>query len=217
MATRYNVICFGDSGARGWGDTLRGGGVPARLEQDFHKQNFDAPQTRYLPSFENCGAYGESAQSLLERFAFERDTRRRDMPILNIVGIGMNDAMTVGRTRRPLVGEETFASLVKDIAREAQIGDDALVYVGMSAFNEATVNPYRRRVYLEPARVRKYESIACELVEKAGGTALALFDASEKAGFAETMLSVDGLHPNTDGYDWVYRQVAPTIHDIWKE
>jgi lysophospholipase L1-like esterase len=218
MATKYNVITWGDSGGCGWGDFQRerGGGVPARLEQDFHAENYDAPTERFLPTFHNNSVYGTTALTLRRRINTEMEARRRDAPILNIVSIGMNDAMRRAKNNHVLMRERTFARSMKVIGKHAMAHDGALVYIGVTSFEADVVNPYRNKMILEQERVKRFEQIACEVTSDLGGTAIALFEASQEVDFSKIMVSADGLHPNSDGYDWIHEQVAPVVHRIWK-
>ncbi len=218
MATKYNVICWGDSGGCGWGDFQRpgGGGVPSRLEQDFHAQNYDASHERFLPSFHNNSVYGTTALTLRKRMHAEMEARRRDAPILNVVGIGMNDATLRAKNSLALLRERTFARSMRAIGKHALAHDDTLVYIGLTSYNLDIASPYRGKMLLNEERTERFERIACDIVQELGGTAIPLFAQSVQADFGNTMVAVDGLHPNSAGYDWVYAQVAPVVHDIWK-
>lgn len=215
MATKYNVITWGDSGGCGVGDSLGRDGVPCRLRADFWRENAEVTDG-HLPSFHNASVHGTMASMLRRRMHHEMEARRRGLPILSIVGIGGNDAMLRAKNKHPVTWERRFAAHLGAIAKQALHHDGALLYIGMAAVDPDKVNPYRGSLLVDPARTKRFEAIACDVVTKVGGTALALFEASERVNFAEHMVSADGLHPNAAGYDWMYAQAAPVVHELWE-
>jgi lysophospholipase L1-like esterase len=220
MATKYDVITWGDSAGCGWGDFERDmpGGVPGRLAKDFHAVNLlDKGNRTMLPPFHNNSKYGTTAQQLRGRMRAELEACRREAPILSIVGIGTNDAMRKAKNNHVVVTQWRFAQHMKAVGERALSHNGQLLYIGMTAANPDKVNPYWDQRLVDPERTLRFERIACNVVKKLGGIAIPLYDASMHAGFDEHMVSEDGLHPNSEGYDWIYNRVAPVVHAMWNE
>ena len=64
-------------------------------------------------------------------------------------------------------------------------------------------------------RAHHYEGLALEISEEKGIETIPLFENSNTDEFRTSMLDKDGLHPNTHGHEWVYRQVRGKASKLW--
>lgn len=217
MVTRIRTVnCFGDSFTYGYGDRKDHLGWAGRLRQDFHEMNeVEGVEYDGLPGFYILGILGNTALKIYRRAEQERSIRR-GRAVLNILSVGTNDSAVRGDGAE-FSSELEYAETLRKIG-ENFTGDDnaSMLYIGSTSFNDRYTTNFRGRdvTYIK-ARARKYEAIALEVYSEMEIDTIPLFDATDTEEYLTTMLDKDNIHPNTEGYKWVYERIKPKVTDIW--
>lgn len=221
MTRVKNVNCIGDSFVAGYGDKPEYIGWAGRLRRDFITANECPPgseSSHTVASFNVVGMMGASAVKLARSpgLASELALRVRNHPTVNMVSVGINDAVLRAN------GEEfstvdQFAENMNALydTLEAQKGDTAPLYVGFNSFNDELTMPYMGQAgYYERDRCGEFEAIAVDLAERRSIRAVPLFEATDTPEFQGSMLSADGLHPNAEGYYVIYERVKQAVEPL---
>lgn len=218
MSTRLRKVnCFGDSFTYGYGDREHYKGWAGQLKEEFHKVNeVDGVDTLDLPAFYNLGLLGGTALKVYGQALREKTVRaRRGHMMLNILSIGLNDSAT--RTDGSSVTtEKEFVDQVQKITDILTDDDATMLHIGLTSFDDSlTINFRGRGVMYSKNRAHHYEGLALEISEEKGIETIPLFENSNTDEFRTSMLDKDGLHPNTHGHEWVYRQVRGKASKLW--
>jgi lysophospholipase L1-like esterase len=198
------IIALGDSLIYGFGDPA-GGGWIERLRRQWMAA--DSPGHVLY----NLGIRGDRVCQVSERL--EREFRNRGelknrVPDLIILSVGVNDSACLSRPDgRSFTEFETFQQqIVNLLERSRQLCP--VLFVGMVPVNEAKM-PFLDCLYYnhqEQYRYKEFTKLAC-------GTRqipyLDIFDLWTARGdnWMRSRLSHDGLHPNTQGYEFLLQDV----------
>jgi lysophospholipase L1-like esterase len=167
-----------------------------------------------LPAFYILGILGNTAIKVYERAEQERSIRR-GKAVLNILTIGTNDSAVRGDGAE-LSSELEYAKALRSIG-ENFTGDDnaSMVYVGTPSYDDRyTANFRNRDVTYISERTRRYEAIAVDVYGEMGVPTIPLFDITNNETYLTTMLDKDSIHPNTNGYKWIYEKIRPEIVEM---
>lgn len=204
MVHPQKVVVVGDSLVYGYGDP-EGGGWVERLR----RQAMAPGATGAV--FYNLGVRGDRASQVQERLAQEfryRGEIRNRMPDRVVISVGTNDSARVGRALgRNYTDFEDFEQTIAALLAEARQLCPVL-FVGMVPVNEAAM-PFSEVLYYSHREQWRYKEATREVCESHNIPYLDVMDLWLRRGDAwwQARLSVDGLHPNTLGYQSLVQDV----------
>lgn len=198
------VVALGDSLVYGYGDPV-GGGWVERLRRHWMSRENDG-HVLY-----NLGIRGDRACQVAGRLQQEyrhRGELRNQLPDLIILSVGVNDTPRLGRWDGRLftdfsVFQENIADLL-DKARELC----PVFFVGMVPVDEAKM-PFLDCFYFNHIDQERFKEVTRQACQTRGIPYLDIFDLWMSRGndWVREHLSIDGLHPNVQGYQALYHDV----------
>jgi lysophospholipase L1-like esterase len=204
MVHPQKVVVIGDSLIYGYGDP-EGGGWVERLR----RQAMAPGATGAV--FYNLGVRGDRASQVQARLAQEfryRGEIRNRLPDRVVISVGTNDSARVGRALgRNYTDFDDFEQTIAELLAEArQLGP--VLFVGMVPVNEAAM-PFSEVLYYSHREQWRYKETTRVACESHNIPYLDVMDMWLRRGDAwwQARLSVDGLHPNTLGYQSLVQDI----------
>ncbi|NJN73131.1 MAG: G-D-S-L family lipolytic protein [Limnothrix sp. RL_2_0] len=197
------VLAFGDSLVYGFGDPVRGGWV------DQLRLSWMGGQPGHI--LYNLGVRGDNVQQVGDRLKAEFQQRgelRNKQPDLIILSAGVNDSARLGRPDGKNYTEFTvFQRNIDQLLDEAQ-DLCPVIFVGMAPINEAKM-PFLDCFYFNHADQYRYKEVTKQACQVRNIPYLDIFDLWLARGtdWVNAHLCDDGLHPNTDGYSFLFQDV----------
>lgn len=194
------VLVFGDSITQGYWDTA--GGWVDKLRKHYDElqvQDFDKDQ----PTIFNLGISADNSPNILARAEAEVRVRTRHnvLPIV-IVQIGINDSCA--EPSGNMVPIEEYKSNLEKIIVTLRLISSKLIFVGLSACNEAKTTPVSWGEYHYTNKsIKAYEDQMKSVADAASLPFIPVFDEFTKAMQTRELLA-DGLHPNNDGHEVIF-------------
>lgn len=198
-----NILVFGDSITQGYYDTENGGWCN-RLHM--HVMNLCVAEDwqRDFSVF-NLGVSGDSLDQLHERF--ETEFRRRSgADCVTIFAYGINDSMSdaSGNCRIELSSfEKLYAEYIELAKTKGHV-----VLIGLVPIDESQVDPMpwlKTHSYLKQ-NCDSYDEVVSRLAEERGCTFVPLNDI-----YKATTHTVDGVHPNSDGHELIFKRLKQVL------
>jgi lysophospholipase L1-like esterase len=159
----------------------------------------------------NLGIRGDRVFQVSERLEHEfrnRGELRNQVPDLIILSVGVNDSARLGRPNGRLFTEfETFQEQVTNLLeRSRQLCP--VLFVGMVPVDE-TKMPFLDCLYFNHQDQYRYKEFTKQACQARQIPYLDIFDLWMKRGDAwvRSRLNPDGLHPNTQGYEALLKDV----------
>jgi acyl-CoA thioesterase I len=190
-----NICVFGDSITFGRIDPENGGWVN-RLKVYIEKQ-------KLFNKVFNLGIPGNTTEILLKRIENELIMRKKDIIIIQI---GFNDSAEVKGKKN--VQLNSYKKNLQEIIKICQKFTDKIIFIGMFKCDENKTTPLRT-FYFYNKELQKYSFVIKEICKKENITFISL----------ENVLNVkedlaDGLHPNAQGHEKIFKRVLPVIEKI---
>ena len=190
------VLVFGDSIVWGRGENPSYSWV-GRLKNDFEKQNFY--NTVY-----NLGIPGETSNSLQQRFLVELKSRvvkkRTEDDFLIIIAVGMNDSRFLDENNCEVEIEE-FEKYIRSLISISKQYTNNIAVLEITPVDEKKTTPYESHHYTNE-RICLFNNIICKAAKEEDVHLISVFEEFKAKNLNE--LLVDGIHPNTKGYDILY-------------
>lgn len=193
------ILCFGDSITFGVGEVPAVGWV-GRLKNDFEIEE--------LKAVYNLGIPGDTSTGLKKRIATECSLRcRRNHPshYTVIIAVGMNDIRSTDDFKTQVeIGD--FKSNVLGSIDVALESVDKVVLFGITSVDEMITMSWEGYAYTN-TDILEYNQVLKEISEEKGVEFVDLFNSIEdiKADLE------DGLHPNSSGYDKMYKIIKEKL------
>ena len=201
-----HIICFGDSITRGENDKDRGGWVD-RLKS-FYISKFLETKDNEVCVF-NMGIGGETTDGLIKRFPDEFDTRL--LPDGNNIvtfAYGANDIALVNNTNT--LSETNFSSNLAFCIDYALKKNTYVFLINILPIIEISNNQLDT-----PGKTRKNEDIirynkrVLNISEKKKIGHIDIYSPFIKDH--QSLLTFDGIHPNTNGHELIYDKIKTSI------
>lgn len=194
-----NICIFGDSITWGAYDYEKSGWVE-QLKSYCIKNYEDT-------DIYNLGISGDNTNKLLERF--ENEARIRE-PDLIIFAIGINDSQYIyqkGNYKTDLNGFENNLSKLLAIAQGIT---NKIIFIGLTDVDEAKTTPisWSTEKYYDNDSIRKYDEIIKDFCKKNN---LNYIDLN---GIIEPDDLDDGLHPNPQGHEKIFKTVLAATKEF---
>lgn len=189
------ILAFGDSityGSHvkiGWADQLR-----SFLFDRFHEADPDG-----YPRMYNLGIPGETTNGLLQRFEAETRARFREKYgiVVLLISCGTNDIATLGTSTEKEVSITTYEHNLRQILDVSRGISDRISLLTSPPVIEGKPNPNQKN--RSNIDIRDYNRVLKKLANEYGADVLDLYEEFEKIG-PDTLLGVDGIHPNDLGH-----------------
>lgn len=203
IAQPLRIVVIGDSLVYGYGD-CEGGGWVERLRRDWMAYTDG-------PILYNLGVRGDTVARVKQRLSQEFSCRgeiRNRFPDLILLSVGVNDTPRLGHCGgRNQTSYEQFTSHINqllDMAMELA----PVMFVGMVPVDESKM-PFLGCFYFNLKDQYRYKEVCKNACEQRNIPYLDIFDLWMSRGdyWRQCRMSADGLHPNSRGYETLYRQI----------
>lgn len=200
------ILVFGDSIAYGEYDSH--GGWATRLYLDFLNQQAADMDNEY-PFIFNLSIGGETTAGIVKRLASEVEARRwgeEEFAFVFAVGINdarMRDGFTVSSPDRFLQDLENLYALASRYTQK-------MLFVGLTPVEDMHIPDASFR----STRIWKFEQVLRQFAESKKVRHVPLFEAFTKKIEEGRTLTLDGLHPNTEGHQLMYVRIRQAVEDL---
>lgn len=197
MITTKNICIFGDSIAYGeWTETF---GWADQLRNVLQQDTLESKFTRYYFLY-NLSIPGNTTEDVLRRFQVETEARE---PHIIIFAVGINDSSRKDNPDIPRISPEKFKENVHVLIDRAKHHTRTVVWIGLTNVDEKRTSPFET-TYFSNERSRAYDDIIKEVCADYKMPHLDLLSSLEPEDLE------DGLHPNKQGHDKLFR----LVHDF---
>jgi lysophospholipase L1-like esterase len=200
------ILCFGDSITFGRGE------IPNKSWCGRLKDYFD-PKGSHNGVY-NLGVPGQTSTDLLERFDAEAKGRVRikwpEDKYLILVAIGTNDSKWDGMPEddNPRVTEDDFRKNIHELVKKAKAVQAGIAFIGLPPVDESKTLPFEETAF-KNERVKMFNDVVKEVCKENDILFLDMFELMSKEDY--TSFLADGLHPNSAGYDFMFKHVREFI------
>ncbi|MET1033597.1 MAG: GDSL-type esterase/lipase family protein [Candidatus Saccharimonadales bacterium] len=213
------ILIFGDSETYGVGGEH--GSWADKIKTAFHADMYGQKMTTGA----HCDVYelgipGETMTNILDRFVAETTSRIRGanpQDVMIVFSAGTNDSKAVEAADNHLFTPDDFAASVHAFIHLAKEYAAHIVGVGLFPVDESKTNPFpsatRSGTYFSNARLSIFDEAFQRTCENEGVYFVPLFNAVPQ-DWAQNNLSIDGLHPNDRGHEWIRAQIEPELRKI---
>lgn len=198
---RNKILVFGDSITFGAWDKDCGGWVN-RI-----RLSIDNDEKIASCHVFNLGISGQITGEIHERIGDESLRRfREDANNVIVIAAGINDTQIIGGKVR--TSETDFNYNVRSLIREAKKYTGHVIYIGLTAVDEARTNPiwFDRTLNWRNCYIEAYDEIIQKICQDEGAEYVKLFDK------IDTIKMMDGLHPSSDGHKDIADIIRPVIY-----
>ncbi len=205
------IYAFGDSVTYGAWDVEKSGWA-TRLRVFLDEKQQKDPSLYYL--LYNLGIPGETTEGLVKRFDHETQARRRgDEEVIFIFAFGANDnAYLVSKERFRISKEEYISNLNTVITKARVISPKILILNITPVIDEANALPRNDKVRSNKYVTEYNEALEIFAKEK-DVTLVDVYSVFMKAGY-ESLFDEDGLHPNTEGHQLIFKAVKSVVEKM---
>jgi lysophospholipase L1-like esterase len=200
------ILCFGDSITFGRGE-IPNYGWCGRLKESFEKKD------RYNCVY-NLGIPGETSTELLKRINIELKSRalikRSQDRFLTLIAIGINDCKYDGdpKNKKPRTTEEKFRKNIFNLIKIVQSHNTKIGFIGLTPVDKKRTKPYEDTWFL-PELVKVFDKIIKEQCKENHILFCDIFDKMSKLDYPKYLS--DGLHPNSKGYQLMFKEIKKFI------
>lgn len=201
----FSIAIFGDSITFGTGDSPHRQGWAGRLKKYFESKN-------KLNVLYNLGVPGntttrEIAKRIDIECFFRKPKRHNDDRFAVIVAIGINDVKAIGNKNNFQVKEKEFGANIKRIIRKLKKYTNEIYFLGLIPVDES-INPLGNNYFINK-NINQYNQILINECYNEGVVFIDLF--SKIYPKKNNAIFSDGLHPNSKGYEYIYKIVKKEL------
>ena len=200
------ILCFGDSITFGIGE------IPNKSWCGRLKDYFEVKRDYNVVY--NLGVPGHTSTDILKRFDSEAEGRIRiKRPLdkyLVLIAIGTNDCKFNGKPEdnNPRITEDQFKKNIQELITKANSYQAKLAFIGLPPVDESRTLYYEETCF-KSERVKLFNDIIKKVCEENNILFLDIFDIMVKGDYLH--LLDDGLHPNSVGYDFMFKHVIKFV------
>lgn len=203
------ILVFGAGTAHGMWDTQ--GGWSERLRKELYSQTINSSGANYVELY-NLGVRGDSVEQVRERLDSELSARdaHGDADLTVIFQVGANDAQFIYEEDDVKTSPEEFREHVDELAEHAGEEADHVYFMGLLPVDEEEVDPIPGDLEgrsFSTNRMKEYSGIVREAAEEKDCGFIPLMK-----NFEDEML-IDGLHPNSDGHEHIFKKVKRRLRE----
>jgi lysophospholipase L1-like esterase len=212
------TFIYGDSITQGLWDSQGGWADRVKASVQAHVAQNDLKG--YHKVF-NLGVDGNTTKLILERFGHE--TKARLWPgeeYAFIFATGTNDALhRMERPSKIIYQSEPkkYAAELKQLIEKAKAYTSNIFFIELIPVDEARTNPLEgsssgKSYYNE--RIQLFNETLHQVCSEHELACIRTYESFKEKG--EETLLMDGVHPNTDGHELIYRRVMPRVKQLLK-
>jgi lysophospholipase L1-like esterase len=202
------ILCFGDSITFGRGENPSIGWC-GRLKNYFeNKETYNGVY--------NLGVSGHTSTDLLKRFDVEASGRIRNKrstdKYLILIAIGTNDAKFDGKPKEEneRTTKEQFRKNIKKLITKGKSYQSKLAIIGLTPVDESRTSPYEK-TWFKSERVKLFNDTLKELCKQNNMPFLDMYNVMIKQNYSRMLK--DGVHPNSQGYNLMFKEIKDFIED----
>ena len=200
------ILVFGDSVVLGTWDSL--GGWVDRVKQHYHELYVGSDGDEKVQVY-NLGIGGEASERLLKRLQNEIKARWDDRwPTAIIIATGTNDARLLGGKQLQATEEEFRENLAQIFTISKQY-TPLVLYISPNGFESDEVT-FKGHIFSNN-RLKNYVQMAREVTAEMQIPMLNIFEAIKNK---PEYFGVDGVHPNSAGYEKLANIIQPEIENL---
>lgn len=206
------ILVFGDSIV--WGAWDSKGGWANRLKNYTDNQAIDNQMENYNTVYP-LGVNGDNTDGLLQRFETELNNRlHEDSNVVVLIAIGINDSQFTLSNNENQVSVPTFKSNLLKMIKATQNKVKHIVLVGLTPVDDSLLNPmpWDPTQGYNNINVKKYNETIKEIVKEKNLSFIDLYKLFSEKDYKK--LLVDGLHPNTNGHEMIYKKVIADLRSL---
>lgn len=205
-------ITHGVGGEQGWADAVKA---------NLHRSMYGAEGTGERCTVYELGIPGDTSRDVVGRFEAEtlaRLSEKNPEQTFIIFSAGTNDSKATGKPDNYLYSPDEYTTNVQAFIRLAKEHAKHILCIGILPVDQSKTNPKLNPItgnhsYFTNSRIKRFEDALVDACKKEQVACVPLFDHIPK-DWSERYLFSDGLHPNTDGHEWIYSFVKPHIDKI---
>lgn len=197
------ICIFGDSIVHWVTDPFHGWWTQ-KLKQHIEKEDWEF---RY--SVFPLGIPGETSTWLLQRIYHEASIRN---PKTIIIAIGINDTQYAQIWWAYKTSKDIFQQNIEEIASIAWSVAEEVIFIGLTRVNDAKTMPLFWRIpdcFFENQVIQDYDTIIQSICANRWLPYISVFSLLREEDIFE-----DALHPNTHGYDKMFRYINNRLVEI---
>jgi len=205
------ILIFGDSIT--WGACDKEGGWATRLKRYTDQQTIAGkanPDEVYI-----LGISGDNSDDLVKRFQVELSSRLdEEMELVIIIAIGTNDSKFSVTTMENRVSRLRYQENISRLIKEGKEATKEIVLIGLTPVDDELlgVEDLGLMETYDNINVQKYNKALKEVAAANKIPLIELYEYLKK--HAPKELLSDGLHPNTEGHELIYRKVLTELKDL---
>ena len=183
-----------------WGDSIVYGSCDSEGLGWVGRLRKSLPPEDYFGVY-NRGVCGDSSADVLKRFSVEATSIEPNNVIL---AVGINDTKYEKNSSSNKIPVEEFHFNMKSLIREAKVFTNDIYVVGMTKVAEGADRPSGTRFI--NSEIQRYNSVLERISKEENVRFVAVFDTLDPA-----VDLFDGLHPNAQGYEKLFTEIASRI------
>jgi len=201
MAT---ILCFGDPITYGFGDTE--GGWVGRIRSDLDRKKNLKPESLYYEIY-NLGVSGDNSEGLLSRFEKELLPRIDEEEIIVTIGIGINDSQYLIQEKRQRISLDLFEKNLTKLILKIKKYTNKIIIIGPTSVDASKTNPipWNLNKSYDNDRIKQYNEIL------KNHSLISNIEFVELLSLLDYKDLFDGLHPNSNGYQKMYKKIKGKI------
>jgi len=203
------ILVFGDSISQGFFD--KDGGWFESLKRCSSKEFTQASD--YLTFF-NMSISGDFSKNVLARLENELQARvwpGEDQVI--IFAVGINDSIIV--SGKNAVTDNEFKQNVSSISKIAKTYSPKILFVGLTPVIEELVQPvsWDKNIRFSNDRIELFNGVIQSLCEKNHLKFVDVHHVFKRSKNIQSLFD-DGVHPNADGHELIFKTVLPEFNHL---
>ncbi len=206
------ILIFGDSIS--WGAWDSEGGWVNRLKDYTDNQAISEQLDKYDTIYP-LGISGDNSEDLLKRFEDEFKVRvDEDSNMVVVIAIGINDSQFDISTKENRVSVDNFRININKIIKVAKKATQQIVLIGLTPVDENLVNPmpWKSTHGYSNKQIEKYHQVIKDLAKEKSIPLIDFYNDFYQRNFKK--LLSDGLHPNTEGHEIIYKKVSIKLKSL---
>lgn len=202
---QHRIFFFGDSIALGCWD--KEGGWVDRIHRLYNEEYITKKESKV--QVYNLGIGSENSTGLLNRIDREIFARTNPSWSLSIViAIGVNDTRAIKEPNNFETDIDSFKINIEKIINICFKYTKSILFVGLLPV--ATECRFKDYFYCNE-RIQEYNQCLKFIAHKHNVLMADIFSDFEKSSAKQSFIGFDGLHPNSEGHQWISRRLFPEI------
>jgi len=182
------------------------GGWADWLKSFYMERELKNPELDY--SVYNLGISGDTTEDLMERFEFETKQRlHKEDEIIFIFAIGINDSQFICSKNNFSVLTNKFQKNIEQLIKFSKKMSSKTVFVGLTPVDEKKTIPipWSTDKSYKNEYIKKYDNIIKSICQENNIHFIDMFSEFNKLNYKK--LLEDGLHPNSEGHQKMFKIV----------